>query len=344
MSGCETSAEYTRVVERAVRASLENSRIGINVHDPSSATLGDIPVCPFTQRHVFPQITNIVMTGVDHVSPAAAETETETDGPQQTGRSGGSKKRQRNSRTKSIDLLRIAQCTPGADLNPHRFAAARMTLRANLCGAGERELHTKDYRGTGEGSCRVFLRGLLARESDERESLRRAVGQDGANARRAMKDMASRATGLYFDTGKYVVTGTASEYQALMAIQMIVSSYARSQAAPNIPRPYEPLDSVIWPKCNVENVVASLQLFPPPHSHLDLPKIARTLGSECTYEPDLFPGVIYRPLDPENKLRCFLLFESGQSVLAGSRNEKEVFREYKRFINLIYSIQHGTAS
>ena len=325
MSGYINDAEYREAVKRVLSTQAQNTLFGVNLHDPNSATLVDIPICPFTRRHVFPQITNIVMTGVDHVSPA----------PKATSKKAAGTKRPRNSRNKQIDLLRIAQCTPGADLNPHRFAAARMTLRANLRGKSEEELCTLDFSSCKTGTCETFLRHLL--QNGKIEDSLHSAKRSKINSEHC--DLASRATGLYFDTGKYVVTGTASDFQALMAIQKIVAAYANAKQTNGIPTP-QTVQNIMWPKCNVENVVASMQLFPPPHNKLNLRKIADCLGSECTYEPDLFPGVIYRPMHRGSKLKCFLLFESGQSVLAGSRNEKEVFQEFKKFVQLIYQIQY----
>jgi TATA-box binding protein (TBP) (component of TFIID and TFIIIB) len=317
MSGAETIDQYRQQWLGVISTAYKNAVLGINIHDPNSATLGDIPICAFTGGYIFPQITNIVMTGMDCVTPAE-----EKPNPD--------RKRSRNQRNKSIDLLKIAQCTPGADLNPHRFAAARMTLRANLCGREERELQTVDFPE--KSKCESFLKYILDTKTFDRASAKRA--KESAT----QPDLASRATGLYFDTGKYVVTGTSSEFQALMAIQLIVDSYSRSKSDSGKPCPELDRIKTTWPKCNVENVVASMQLFPPPRAKLDLMKISKHLGSECTYEPDLFPGVIYRPLNGGNKLRCFLLFESSQAVLAGSRNEKEVFSEFKIFVDKIYKI------
>jgi TATA-box binding protein (TBP) (component of TFIID and TFIIIB) len=317
MSGVLHTEDYHKKWLEALSTTNENALLGINVHDPNSATIGDIPLCAYTGGYIFPKITNIVMTGMDCVTACDNESVP-------TGR-----KRPRNSRNKKIDLLQIAQCTPGADLNPHRFAAARMTLRANLCGHEERDLCTVDF--SEKSKCESFLHYIMESGTFDRACAKRK------GAPTSLLDKASRATGLYFDTGKYVVTGTASEFQALMAIQLIVASYSREDFENGLPKPNF-LKKPTWPKCNVENVVAAMQLFPPPHDRINLRKISTRLGSECTYEPDLFPGVIYRPMDGGNKLRCFLLFESSQAVLAGSRNEKEVFIEFKKFVKKIYKL------
>jgi transcription initiation factor TFIID TATA-box-binding protein len=69
-------------------------------------------------------------------------------------------------------------------------------------------------------------------------------------------------------------------------------------------------------KIRIENVVASLSLA----DKLDLPAIALELeGAE--YEPDQFPGVIYRLKQPKTAI---LLFGSGKVVCTGGKSMKEV--------------------
>ena len=69
-------------------------------------------------------------------------------------------------------------------------------------------------------------------------------------------------------------------------------------------------------RIRIENVVASLSLA----DKLDLPAVALELdGAE--YEPDQFPGVIYRLKDPKTAI---LLFGSGKVVCTGGKSMKQV--------------------
>jgi transcription initiation factor TFIID TATA-box-binding protein len=69
-------------------------------------------------------------------------------------------------------------------------------------------------------------------------------------------------------------------------------------------------------KIRIENVVASTSLA----DQLDLPSIALRLdGAE--YEPDQFPGLIYRLKDPKTAI---LLFHSGKVVCTGGKSRKQV--------------------
>jgi transcription initiation factor TFIID TATA-box-binding protein len=76
-------------------------------------------------------------------------------------------------------------------------------------------------------------------------------------------------------------------------------------------------------KITIENIVASTSLA----EHLDLSKIALTLeGSE--YEPEQFPGLIYRLKDPKTAV---LIFRSGKVNCTGAKNLENV----KKTIDII---------
>ncbi|MFH1420544.1 MAG: TATA-box-binding protein [Candidatus Aenigmatarchaeota archaeon] len=69
-------------------------------------------------------------------------------------------------------------------------------------------------------------------------------------------------------------------------------------------------------KIKVENIVASIDL----KKELNLDKLAFALeGSE--YEPDQFPGLVYRMTEPKV---AFLLFSSGRIVCAGAKRISQV--------------------
>ena len=72
----------------------------------------------------------------------------------------------------------------------------------------------------------------------------------------------------------------------------------------------------------IENVVASATL----NCKLPLDKIvSRIPGTE--YEPEQFPGLVYRIKDPKV---AFLLFGSGKIVCTGGRSVKDVERAIKK--------------
>ena len=65
-------------------------------------------------------------------------------------------------------------------------------------------------------------------------------------------------------------------------------------------------------RLTVVNVVASTRVA----EELDLPDIAIQLN--CEYEPEQFPGVVYRVSDPK---LAILMFRSGRAVCTGGKDE-----------------------
>ncbi len=74
------------------------------------------------------------------------------------------------------------------------------------------------------------------------------------------------------------------------------------------------------PEITVRNIVATSDLG----AGIDLVDIAISLGVEhIEYEPEQFPGLVYRLEDP--KTVC-LLFSTGKMVLTGAKNVEEIDR------------------
>ena len=72
------------------------------------------------------------------------------------------------------------------------------------------------------------------------------------------------------------------------------------------------------------NVVASTRVA----EELDLPDIAIQLN--CEYEPEQFPGVVYRVSDPK---LAILMFRSGRAVCTGGKDEDNIHTGIERMIN-----------
>ncbi|MBR84811.1 MAG: TATA-box-binding protein, partial [Euryarchaeota archaeon] len=68
-------------------------------------------------------------------------------------------------------------------------------------------------------------------------------------------------------------------------------------------------------RLTVVNVVASTRVA----EELDLPDIAIQLN--CEYEPEQFPGVVYRVVDPK---LAILMFRSGRAVCTGGKNDSNI--------------------
>ncbi|MCJ7634098.1 TATA-box-binding protein [Candidatus Bathyarchaeota archaeon] len=111
---------------------------------------------------------------------------------------------------------------------------------------------------------------------------------------------------LIFNSGKMVCTGAKSENQAKKAVHKVV-------------RELKSNGILITGKVEikVQNIVASASLG----GKIDLEKSAFTL-ERTMYEPEQFPGLIYRMGDPKVVI---LLFASGKLVCTGAKKEEEVY-------------------
>ena len=116
-----------------------------------------------------------------------------------------------------------------------------------------------------------------------------------------------KATTLIFSSGKMVCTGAKSERQARKAVMKVVDELNRNGIV-----------ILGKPEIQIQNIVASVGLG----GHIDLEKATYSL-KRTMYEPEQFPGLIYRMEDPKVVI---LIFTSGKLVCTGAKKETEVHR------------------
>jgi transcription initiation factor TFIID TATA-box-binding protein len=116
-----------------------------------------------------------------------------------------------------------------------------------------------------------------------------------------------KATTLIFSSGKMVCTGAKSERQAHKAVMKVVDELNRNGIV-----------ILGKPEIQIQNIVASVGLG----GHIDLEKATYSL-KRTMYEPEQFPGLIYRMEDPKVVI---LIFSSGKLVCTGAKKETEVHR------------------
>ncbi|HJM25676.1 MAG TPA: TATA-box-binding protein [Nitrosopumilus sp.] len=119
--------------------------------------------------------------------------------------------------------------------------------------------------------------------------------------------MTPKTATLLFSTGKMVCTGSKSEDMARTAVKTVVKKLRKEKI--KIKK-----DAVV----TIQNIVSSINLG----GKIHLEKAARTLPRSM-YEPEQFPGVIHRMVDPKTVI---LLFASGKLVCTGAKTEKDVYR------------------
>jgi transcription initiation factor TFIID TATA-box-binding protein len=111
---------------------------------------------------------------------------------------------------------------------------------------------------------------------------------------------------LIFNSGKMVCTGAKSEKEARRAVMKVIKELKKSG-----------IIIIGKPELKIQNIVASANLF----GMIDLEKSAYTLG-KTMYEPEQFPGLIYRMAEPKVVI---LLFASGKLVCTGAKQEQDVY-------------------
>ncbi|CAK9779426.1 unnamed protein product [Cutaneotrichosporon oleaginosum] len=124
-----------------------------------------------------------------------------------------------------------------------------------------------------------------------------------------------KTTALIFASGKMVVTGAKSEDDSRLASR----KYARIIQKLGFDAKFA--------EFKIQNIVGSCDVkFP-----IRLEGLAFSHGAFSSYEPELFPGLIYRMIKPKVVL---LIFVSGKIVLTGAKVREEIYMAF----NQIYSV------
>ena len=118
-----------------------------------------------------------------------------------------------------------------------------------------------------------------------------------------------RTTALAFASGNMVCTGGRSELESRYAAR----KYVRIFQQVGIP--------VCFSNFKIQNIVASANVG----FTLKLQEIANDFGPYVTYEADLFPGLIFRSINPK---LVFLCFRSGKIVITGAKNKQQIEQTY----------------
>ena len=112
---------------------------------------------------------------------------------------------------------------------------------------------------------------------------------------------------LIFRTGKMVCTGAKSEKEAFKAIKKVLKELKTSGII--IPGK---------PEIRIVNMVASANLI----GKIELEDVAYAL-KKTMYEPEQFPGLIYRMEEPKVVI---LIFATGKLVCTGAKKEADVYK------------------
>jgi len=111
---------------------------------------------------------------------------------------------------------------------------------------------------------------------------------------------------LIFNSGKMVCTGAKSEKEARRAVMNVVKELKKGG-----------IIIISKPELKIQNIVASASLG----GRIELEQVVSTLG-KTMYEPEQFPGLIYRMDEPKVVI---LIFASGNLVCTGAKKEQDVY-------------------
>ncbi|EJW04618.1 TATA-box-binding protein [Edhazardia aedis USNM 41457] len=119
-----------------------------------------------------------------------------------------------------------------------------------------------------------------------------------------------KTTALIFSSGKMVVTGAKSEASSMFAAR----KFARIIQKAGFPAKFKDY--------KIQNIVSSCDI----KFNVRLEGLAFMHGPYCSYEPELFPGLIYRMVKPKIVL---LIFVSGKIVITGAKAREEIYQAFE---------------
>ncbi|TFF85538.1 MAG: TATA-box-binding protein [Promethearchaeota archaeon] len=128
-----------------------------------------------------------------------------------------------------------------------------------------------------------------------------------------------KSTVLVFSTGKLVITGLRKTEDVNPVTAQVIKILKKSR-----------INIVGEPNIVIQNIVASGDLGININLNLMSISLMRAL-----YEPEVFPGLIYRM---ENPKVVFLIFASGKIVCVGAKSEEFIQEAVKKLLNQIQDL------
>lgn len=130
-------------------------------------------------------------------------------------------------------------------------------------------------------------------------------------------------TVLLFTSGKMVLTGCKSLLDCILASNIVANLLRRG-----FPGNVFVLDTI-----KIQNIVGNAQVPLKGEEVLDLQRFYKDFNIYSTYQPNMFPGLIYRPTSLPIVL---LIFFSGKVVITGAKNMQDVYTGWKHMFTLLH--------
>lgn len=125
-----------------------------------------------------------------------------------------------------------------------------------------------------------------------------------------------RTTALIFGSGNVVCTGGKTPLMSRLAARKYVRLLQKNGK------------NVAMKKFTIQNIVATSFIDHP----LKLREFANDFGAYTSYEPELFPGLVFRTIEPKV---VFLVFRSGKIVITGAKEKHIIIRVFRAFYHSI---------
>nr|MDO8112746.1 TATA-box-binding protein [Candidatus Sigynarchaeota archaeon] len=135
-----------------------------------------------------------------------------------------------------------------------------------------------------------------------------------------MRVPSPKATVLIFTTGKMVITGLRDAGEAGVITKDVIKKIKGAK-----------IDITAEPVITIQNIVASGNL----HVFVDLDKAAIVMDN-AMYEPETFPGLVYRMAEPK---AVFLIFSTGRIVCTGCKTKEIVGTAVTKLIGQIKELE-----
>jgi transcription initiation factor TFIID TATA-box-binding protein len=166
---------------------------------------------------------------------------------------------------------------------------------------------------TADLKCKLDLREIALRAKNAEYNPKRFAAV-------IMRIREPKTTALIFASGKMVCTGARSEEDSKKAARQ----YAKIINKLGF--------QVRFTDFKVQNIVGSCDVkFP-----IKLESLASAHSHYCSYEPEMFPGLIFRMLKPKIVL---LIFVSGKIVLTGAKERNDIFLAFQNIYPLLINFK-----
>lgn len=118
-------------------------------------------------------------------------------------------------------------------------------------------------------------------------------------------------TVLLFTSGKMVLTGCRTFLQCIAASHEVVKLLRTGVCGSNFK----------LKECRIQNIVGNVDMGLKSGEHMDLDRLHHSHSVFCTFQKNMFPGLIYRP---NNSPVVLLIFFSGKIVITGGKSCHDV--------------------